>query len=417
MTKRTSRAIHTTAALALALFGATSCSVATASNDPTSATAPSECPIDLANGVRCIAERAGPSVVSIRVTHNEPQASSRQRMPFSMPFDTGPRGPQMVRVRVSSFEPMASSSPTPTSSTKPARSPVETSDGVRHLGKVIGVDAKSDVAVVKISSKKPLPFLTLADSETVHPGDFALAMGSPFGLDHSISFGVISAVGRGGMGIVDYEDFIQTDAAINPGNSGGALVNGRGQLIGINTAILSRSGASAGVGFAVPSNVVRQITDQLMDGGKVTRGYLGVTIQDVTGDLRAGLGLTTSKGALVGSVEDKSPADRARLKSGDVVVSMDGHAIDSSRELRLAIARRAPGSSITLGIEREGRNKDVKVTLAESRIPRSRSQRQCEPRKNTGAAGPGAGQYRRRGLGPIPRRRGGQGRDPGLAGE
>ncbi len=323
----------------------------------------SECPIDLLHGVRCVAERAAPAVVSIRVTQQASAASNSQAMPFSLPFDLGPAGPQVsqgsgVLIRADGY--IVTNAHVVDNADELI---VETSDGNEHAARIVGVDKKSDVAVVKISSKEPASFLKLADSESVRPGDFVVAMGSPFGLDHSISFGVVSAVGRGGMGIVDYEDFIQTDAAINPGNSGGALVNARGELVGINTAILSRSGSSAGIGFAVPSNVVRDIAEQIIEGGKVARGYLGVGIQDLSDDLRAGLGVVASKGALISSVEAHSPAAKAGLTRGDVVLAVDGRRIDSSRQLRLHISRKAPGSSVSLGIEREGKRLDIKVAL------------------------------------------------------
>ncbi len=238
---------------------------------------------------------------------------------------------------------------------------VSLNDGRTFTAKVVGKDPKSDVAVVKIDAKD-LPAITLADSTKVEIGDVVLAIGNPFGIGQSVTMGIVSATDRGAMGL-DYEDFIQTDAAINPGNSGGALVDTEGRLIGVNTAIYSRSGGNQGVGFAIPTSLARNVMVSLIDYGKVTRGYLGVMIQDVNPALAQQFKLKDEKGALVGDVVPNGPADKAGLKSGDVVLSFNGQSIADSRHLKLAVANTAPGESVTVQVLRDGetKNLDVKV--------------------------------------------------------
>jgi serine protease Do len=199
----------------------------------------------------------------------------------------------------------------------------------------------------------------------VRVGDLAFAIGNPFGVGPSVSMGIVSATGRGGVGIVDYEDFIQTDASINPGNSGGALVDSLGRLVGINTAIYSRGGGNIGIGFAVPANLAKRVKDQLLDGGKVVRGYLGVQIGELTPELARKFGGEAGTGALVGEVLDDSPAAKAGLVAGDVIVRADGRPVGDPRQLRLQIAGVAPGSEISLTVLRDGREQDVRVTVGE----------------------------------------------------
>jgi serine protease Do len=228
--------------------------------------------------------------------------------------------------------------------------------------KVVGRDSKTDIAVVKIDADN-LPAITMADSANVKVGDVVLAIGNPFGVGQTVTEGIVSAKDRGNMGIEDYEDFIQTDAAINPGNSGGALVDIQGRLIGINTAIMSRSGGSQGVGFAVPSDLARNVMGSLVQYGRVTRGYLGVAIQNVTPALAPEFNLKTNEGALVSEVVPNGPADKAGLKDGDVIVKFNGEKIAGSRELQLNVAAAKPGSKVPLEIVRNGDEKTLEVTI------------------------------------------------------
>jgi serine protease Do len=199
----------------------------------------------------------------------------------------------------------------------------------------------------------------------VKTGQFVLAVGNPFGLNQTVTMGIVSAIGRGNLSIVDYEDFIQTDAPINPGNSGGALVDIRGALIGINTAILSRSGGNQGIGFAVPINMARDVMDRLIKDGKVIRGWLGVVIQPVTPAIARAMGLDKPRGALIGDVSPGSPAEKAGLRRGDIVLAFNGQAIAETRELSLKVAMQAPGSSARLEVHRDGRVIEVPVVLGE----------------------------------------------------
>jgi serine protease Do len=196
-------------------------------------------------------------------------------------------------------------------------------------------------------------------------GDVVLAVGNPFGVGQTVTMGIVSATGRGGFGIVDYEDFIQTDASINPGNSGGALVDARGRLVGIPTAIVSRSGGSMGIGFAVPVDLARYVMERIITEGKVIRGYLGVYVQELTPELAKVFNITDGIGALVGGVVTNSPAARAGLREGDIIVEMNGKKVDDSRGLRLAIAQAPPNSSATFKVRRDGETRDFRVNLGQ----------------------------------------------------
>jgi serine protease Do len=237
-------------------------------------------------------------------------------------------------------------------------------DGREFTAKVIGRDPKSDVAVIRIDAKD-LPALSMADSDQVEVGDLVLAIGNPFGIGQTVTTGIVSATGRAGAIGLDYEDFIQTDAAINPGNSGGALVDAEGRLIGINTAILSRSGGNQGIGFAIPVNLARDVMESLVKDGRVTRGYLGVMIQDLTPALAEQFNLKNSGGALVGDVTEKSPASKAGLETGDIIVEFNGKKVTDSRHLKLEVARVKPGETVPVKVLREGANKTFKVTVNE----------------------------------------------------
>ncbi|MBO0858162.1 MAG: DegQ family serine endoprotease [Chloracidobacterium sp.] len=241
---------------------------------------------------------------------------------------------------------------------------VYTSDKRELKARVIGADPKTDIAVIKVEQKN-LPTLAFADSAKAQVGDIVLAIGNPFGVGQTVTMGIISATGRGNLGIEDYEDFIQTDAAINPGNSGGALINASGQLIGINTAILSRAGGNQGVGFAVPANLARTVMNQLLKNGKVVRGYMGVAIQSITPEIAKAFNLSDAHGALVGEVTPDGPAAKAGLAQGDVITELNGARVDDSRDLRLKISQIAPGSAINLKLIRDGNPRDVTITLGE----------------------------------------------------
>ena len=253
---------------------------------------------------------------------------------------------------------------------------VSMADKREMKARVIGTDAKTDIALIKVDAKD-LPHVVLGDSSKVEVGDIALAMGNPFGLGQTVTMGIISATGRGGLGIEDYEDFIQTDASINPGNSGGALVNSRGELIGINTAILSRSGGNQGVGFAVPVDLVRHVMTQLKENGAVTRARLGVYFQELTPKLASALGVQASKGAVVAEIVPDGPASKSGLRKDDVITALNGQAIDG-RSLRNAVGSMTPGSTINLKVLRGSSERNFSITL--DRMPDD-TQRADSPRR------------------------------------
>jgi serine protease Do len=248
---------------------------------------------------------------------------------------------------------------------------VKLSDGREMTAKLLGADPRSDIAVLRLDGKPTgLPTLPLADSDRVRLGEVVLAIGSPLGLAQSVSMGIVSAKGRADVHIADYEDFIQTDAAINPGNSGGALVNLRGELLGINTAIASTSGGNQGIGFAIPSNMVRPIMDSILRNGRVSRGWLGVSIQDLAGDLRKEFAPSlASGGVLITDVEPSSPAAKAGLQRGDVVVKLAEIPMDSPRRLRNVVGTRGPGAKVAIELLRDGKARQLEVTLSESPEP------------------------------------------------
>ena len=230
--------------------------------------------------------------------------------------------------------------------------------------RVIGKDKPTDVAVLKIDAKD-LPAITLADSDQLAVGDIVLAIGDPFGVGQTVTMGIVSALARSGLGFNGYEDFIQTDAAINPGNSGGALVDIQGRLVGINTAIISPSGGNLGIGFAVPVNLARHVMERLISGGKVTRGYLGIFPQDFTPDLAQQFNIPGQTGALVGDVFANTPAQKAGLKSGDVITSINDTEIPDAHTLTFFVAELAPGSTATLKIIRDGVTQTNTLVLGE----------------------------------------------------
>jgi serine protease Do len=242
---------------------------------------------------------------------------------------------------------------------------VELQDGrTFHNAKVIGTDPGTEVALIKIEGDD-FPVLPMGNSKNVEIGDWVIAIGNPFGLSETVTVGVISAVGRSNVHIAAYEDFIQTDAAINPGNSGGPLVNLEGQAVGINTAIYSESGGYMGIGFAIPIDMARNIEEQLKEYGRVIRGYLGLLGDDVTPDMAELLGTPSARGIIISTVEKGSPADKAGLKSGDIITEMDGKKIESYDAFRNDVADMKPDSKLNLTISREGETQKITVTLGE----------------------------------------------------
>lgn len=241
---------------------------------------------------------------------------------------------------------------------------VTLSDGREWEAEIVGTDPKTDVAVIKIDGHD-LPVLPMGDSDKIEVGQWVLALGSPFGLTGTVTSGIVSATGRSSMGITDYEDFIQTDAAINPGNSGGPLVNLRGEVIGINTAIVSRTGGYMGVGFAIPINMAKEICDQLISEGSVTRGHLGVAIQNVTAELARSFGMEKPEGVLVGDVVDNSPADKAGMQPGDIILTFDGQTVRRMTKLRNLVAQTAPGREVEIVVHRDGERETLQVTVGQ----------------------------------------------------
>jgi Do/DeqQ family serine protease len=237
-------------------------------------------------------------------------------------------------------------------------------DGRSLAAKLVGKDPETDVAVVQIPADK-LTAVPVADSDRLRVGDFVVAIGNPFGLGQTVTSGIVSALGRSGLGIEGYEDFIQTDASINPGNSGGALVNLRGELVGINTAILAPGGGNVGIGFAIPANMTQQVMTQLIEHGEVHRGRVGLLAQDLTPDLAKAFDIRETHGAVIAKVVKDSPAAKAGLKAGDVVVRVNGKPVVTSSDLRTSIGLLPVGETVTMDIIREGKNRTIKVSIAQ----------------------------------------------------
>ncbi|OFZ18342.1 MAG: hypothetical protein A2X94_12370 [Bdellovibrionales bacterium GWB1_55_8] len=239
---------------------------------------------------------------------------------------------------------------------------------------LIGADAKSDLAILKIQKKSGdparFPVLPFGNSTRMKVGDWAIAIGSPFGLSRSVSFGIISYIGRGDMGVLDIEDFIQTDAAINPGSSGGPLLNARGEVIGINTAIFSQGGSFTGIGFAIPSNLAQGIVAQLIQHGRVQRGWLGVSAQDLDEQLAGHFSVAKKQGALISNVNEKSPASEASIRAGDVILNYGGAPVRNSGELKALVGKTPSGKKVAVKILRKGSTKDLAVTIAEEPLPK-----------------------------------------------
>jgi serine protease Do len=241
---------------------------------------------------------------------------------------------------------------------------VRLSDERVFTARIIGTDPKSDVAIVKIEAKG-LPTIPVGDTSKLRIGTFVLAVGNPFGLGQTVTMGIISALGRSGLGITDYENFIQTDAAINPGNSGGALINMKGELIGINTAILSQSGGNVGIGFAIPVDLAMSVKNSLIRYGKVVRGWLGVTAQDIDPKIAKTLNLGSTKGVLVSDVAKTSPASTAGIKRGDVLTAINGKPVISASSLRFAVSELIPGTPVKVTVFRDGKEWIIPVTIGD----------------------------------------------------
>ena len=254
---------------------------------------------------------------------------------------------------------------------------IRLSDKREYRGQIMGTDPKTDLAVVKFQPDHEVTVASLGNSDALRVGEWAIAIGNPFGLDQTVTVGVISATGRSDVGIATYENFIQTDASINPGNSGGPLVNLKGQVIGVNTAIVA---AGQGIGFAIPINMVKRVVDQLVDKGKVVRGWLGVALQPLSLDLAQSLGLEGTNGAVVGSTITGSPAAQAGLEQGDVIVAFDKIPVEDYRHVQRLVAESRVGKSVTLQIVRKKQKMDVTVMIAE--VPEDAGRRSAPPAKN-----------------------------------
>jgi len=241
---------------------------------------------------------------------------------------------------------------------------VTLSDGKSYDAKVLGKDQKTDIAVIKIDAGQDLPAVTLGDSDRLDVGEWVMAIGNPFGLDHTVTSGIVSAKGRQ-IGAGPYDNFIQTDASINPGNSGGPLINLRGEVVGITTAIYSQSGGNIGIGFAIPTNSIKEVLPQLKDKGRVVRGYLGTTVQKITPEIADSLGVKQQRGALVADVVRGSPAERAGIKTGDIITEFNSKEVKDSTELPGLVARVAPGTGTSVKVLRDGKEMTLAITVGE----------------------------------------------------
>jgi len=248
---------------------------------------------------------------------------------------------------------------------------VALNDGRQAKAKLVGIDPESDLAVLKIELQN-LPAVTFGRLEGVTVGDLVLAIGNPFGVGQTVTMGIVSGLGRTHLGINTFEDFIQTDAAINPGNSGGALVDSGGNLIGINTAIYSRSGGSLGIGFAIPVSLARQVMEEIIQTGSVTRGWIGVEVQDITAELAESFKLPDSKGVLIAGVVRNGPAEQAGIRPGDILREVNGKPVIDSTEMLTVVAEAQPGKEANLTLMRNGKNLSVKLTVGKRPAPRPR---------------------------------------------
>lgn len=325
-----------------------------------------------------LAKKLGPAVVNISTTQvSEPRSGPQFGSPFGdqdpmnefwRRFFGGPipRGPQRQRSLGSGFIIGKDGSILTNNHVveNAQKIVVRLADEREFEAKVIGKDPKTDIALIKIDAKGDLPVISLGDSDRLEVGEWVMAIGNPFGLDHSVTAGIVSAKGRQ-IGQGPYDNFIQTDASINPGNSGGPLINLKGEVVGINSAIFSRSGGNIGIGFAIPINLAKELLPQLQAKGKVTRGFLGVLIQKVTPEIAEGLGLDQTRGALVANVSNGGPADKAGVKVGDVIIEFDGQPVKDSSDLPLIVARTSVGKAVPMRVLREKRQVILNVTVGE----------------------------------------------------
>ncbi len=321
-----------------------------------------------------LAKRLGPSVVNVatiqvrQAARSGRQSGDDQMEEFFQRFfgQPAPRGPQRQGGQGSGF--IIDNNGTILTNyhvVDGAQKIVVTlADGKTYDAMVVGKDQKSDIAVIKIDAGRELPAVALGDSDRLEVGEWVMAIGNPFGLDHTVTSGIVSAKGRN-IGSGPYDNFIQTDASINPGNSGGPLINLRGEVVGINTAIFSQSGGNIGIGFAIPTNSVKELLPQLRGTGKVVRGYLGTSVQKVTPEIAESLGLKQARGALVAEVLKGSPAERAGVKLGDIIVEFDHKDIKESADLPIQVARVAPGTTVQVRVLRDSKDVILSLTVGE----------------------------------------------------
>jgi serine protease Do len=321
-----------------------------------------------------LAKRLGPSVVNVSTSQtaglaqNRPGPGNDQMEQFFERFfgAPAPRGPQRRSGQGSGFIIDANGTILTNYHVVDGADKISVtlSDGKNYDAKVIGKDQKSDIAVIKIEAARNLPAANLGDSDRLEVGEWVMAIGNPFGLDHTVTSGIVSAKGRN-IGAGPYDNFIQTDASINPGNSGGPLINLRGEVVGINTAIFSQSGGNIGIGFAIPANSVKELLPQLRDKGKVVRGFIGTSIQKVTPEIAESLNLKQARGALVSDLVKGGPAEQAGLKHGDIIVEFDRKEIKDSSDLPIQVARVPPGTAVQVKILRDGKETTLPLTVGE----------------------------------------------------
>lgn len=339
------------------------------------------------NGFSPIVGRSLPAVVNISTSKTVRTSDGRQRAPFSPFFgpgnDSAPSSPVPRERRehalgsgviVSQAGYLLTNNHVIEGANEIS---VSLSDKREFKAKLVGADPKTDVAVLKIDGKD-LPVMELGDSSRVRVGEFVLAIGNPFGIGETVTMGIVSATGRSGLDAEDYEDFIQTDAAINPGNSGGALVNARGELIGINTLILAGDGGgNQGIGFAIPISMARNVMEQILKNGKVTRGWIGIGIQDLTQNMAPAFGLSEARGVVVTDIAPDGPARKSELAVDDVILEMDGQPVNDVNQFRLSVANTAPGTNVRFKLMRGGKTRETAITLGE--LPAQAQQAQVAP--------------------------------------